>query len=140
MYNFVIAGRSTPDGLPSIWNFYPTELDAEATHVFESEKFQREYPAGSEVMSWDDFEKLQKTFWLDQPILEITSENWYDALGALPPLKWHTTPDGVELFLMSEFTSGNYTAQYAQFNDRYFVKTVDAFDPNTWMALSCLPL
>ena len=129
---FVIAGRRSPGCLPSIWNFYPDRDAAETALASGTTKFAQEYPAGAFVMKWGDFEKLQREFWVNSPLLEITERQWWDALEVLPPLKWHTE-DGVEKFLMSEFTTGNFTAQYAALNDRYFVKTVDAFDKASWI-------
>lgn len=54
-----------------------------------------------------------------KPWQEITEEQWLDNLEVLPPEKWKTV-NGVELFRMSEYTTGNITAHYARLGDRYF--------------------
>lgn len=54
-----------------------------------------------------------------RPWVEI-DEAAYDAmLGALPPEKWQTV-DGVNIFRMSEYLSGNITAHYARIAGRHF--------------------
>ena len=69
---------------------------------------------------------------MSQPVFEITKEQWWDALEVLPPMAWHTA-DEVERFLMSEFTTGSFTNQYARLGERYFVKTVNARDKSSWI-------
>lgn len=54
-----------------------------------------------------------------KPWREITEEQWWDALEVLPPEKWKTA-NGVEIFRMSEYTSGTVTEHYARLGDRYF--------------------
>ena len=54
-----------------------------------------------------------------KPWKEISEDAWMDALEVLPPQKWQTV-DGVELFRMSEYTTGSITAHYARSNGRYF--------------------
>lgn len=54
-----------------------------------------------------------------KPWREITKEQWWDMLGVLPPEKWQTV-SGVEIFRMSEYTSGTVTGHYARLGDRYF--------------------
>ena len=65
-----------------------------------------------------------------KPWTEITEDQWTDALEVLPPQKWRTV-DGVELFRMSEYTTGNITAHYARAGGRYFTanrRTSDAYE------------
>lgn len=54
-----------------------------------------------------------------KPWTEISEDAWTDALEVLPPQKWKTV-DGVELFRMSEYTTGNITTHYARIAGRCF--------------------
>lgn len=84
------------------------------------------------VMTMEEFNEFERNYYLSQELCEITEEDYNDALNVLPPLKWRTI-DGVEMFLMSEFTTGSYTLQYAIYNGKYYCKTVDAYDTSTWI-------
>ena len=87
-----------------------------------------------QVMMWNEFEKLQRDFYIGQPIKEITAEQFDEMLNVLPPLKWCTI-DGIEMFCMSEMYSGSYTNQYAhdKRTDKYYTKMVDYMDKTTWI-------
>ena len=50
---------------------------------------------------------------------EIDEERWNDMLCVLPPEKWQTV-DGVNLFRMCEYTTGNITTHFARCGGRYF--------------------
>lgn len=50
---------------------------------------------------------------------EINEDEWMDALECLPPQKWQTV-DGVNIFRMCEYTTGNITSHYARTEERYF--------------------
>ena len=54
-----------------------------------------------------------------KPWREITKEQWWEMLEVLPPEKWQKVA-GVEIFRMSEYTSGTVTGHYAMLGDRYF--------------------
>lgn len=84
------------------------------------------------VMSWNEFEQLQRNSYINQPLKETTEECFEDALNVLPPLKWCTI-DGVEMFCMSEMYTGTYTSQYAKYNGKYYIKMVDVTDKSTWI-------
>ena len=65
-----------------------------------------------------------------KPWTEITEDQWMDALEVLPPQKWQTV-NGVELFRMSEYTTGNITTHYARIGERCFCanrRTSDAYE------------
>ena len=100
------------------------------------EKFENYLKQAKEVdykiMAFEDFIKLEKSYYLDQPLQEITEDKYYDMLNVLPPLKW-TTIKGVEEFLISEMLSGTYTNQYANHNGKYYTKVVDAKNQDTWI-------
>lgn len=50
---------------------------------------------------------------------QISEEKWFEALECLPPMKWKTVDD-VELFQMSEMTTGDITGHYARYGEKYF--------------------
>jgi hypothetical protein len=54
-----------------------------------------------------------------KPWVEITSNEWYEALNCLPPEKWLTVK-GVNIFRMSEYYTGNITTHYARLGEKYF--------------------
>jgi len=54
-----------------------------------------------------------------KPWQEISEEKWRDMLEVLPPEKWQTVK-GVEIFRMSEYTSGNITGHFARLGECYF--------------------
>lgn len=102
----------------------------------EVEKFQ-EYlkeclKVNYKIMTLKEFDELQKKYYLDSPMQEITEDQYNDMLDVLPPLKW-TTIQGVEEFLISEMLSGTYTNQYAKCNGKYYTKVVDSMDKSTWI-------
>lgn len=51
--------------------------------------------------------------------VEISEDDYMDALECLPPQKWQTV-DGVNFFQMSEHTTGNITAHYAVHKGKYY--------------------
>jgi hypothetical protein len=60
---------------------------------------------------------------------EITEEQWFDALGQLPPLSWNSDEYGfTQRFFCMEFQWGTQTDCYVKVHDKYFAKTVDYYD------------
>jgi len=66
---------------------------------------------------------------------EISEQEYYNMLEMLPPLKWGNN-GGISSFFMSEFLTGSITSQYAECGDKYYTKTVDINDSNTWIQTS----
>ena len=95
----------------------------------QAEKAER---AVYEVMTFDEYLQKQREEVLSLPVQESTEEEFFEQLGVLPPF-CHGTLGGMELFCMSEFDFGPYTAQYARDGDKYYFATVDAFDQSTWI-------
>lgn len=95
----------------------------------QAEKAER---AVFEVMTFDEYLQKQREEVLSLPVQESTEEEFFEQLGVLPPF-CHGTLGGMELFCMSEFDFGPYTAQYAKDGDKYYFATVDAFDQSTWI-------
>lgn len=77
---------------------------------------------GLEVMPYDMAAPMMEAARIAEyckPWREITKEQWWDALEVLPPEKWQKVA-GVEIFRMSEYTSGTVTGHYARLGGRYF--------------------
>lgn len=87
-----------------------------------------------EIMTWEQFSKLEREALLGDPIQRVTEEDFNDALDVLPPLRWETH-NGVNEFCMSEMWTGTYTTQYAHVlgTDEYYCKMVDCRDRSTWI-------
>lgn len=125
---FVLAcfrsGRS-----PTMWNFYRSLEEAQAQAATVSAKEGETY----EPMTWAEYAQRERQHILSAAPVEITAERFYDMLDCLPPMNWehHGT---WQRFLMSEFETGPYTAQYMQVGDRYFQKIVHHKDRSTWMS------
>lgn len=85
------------------------------------------------ICSRDEYFKMQREKWLSKKAIPVTKEKFYEMLDILPPMNWCTI-DGIEMFCMSEFTSGVYTSQYAKDGlGNYYCATVDAYDKSTWI-------
>jgi hypothetical protein len=89
--------------------------------------------AGAQVMTYDDYAAQHDARYLDAPPQVITADDFEEALGCLPPMQWHTTPDGVNVFCMSEFTSGRITTQYGRRNGAYRMRSVRFGDRSTYL-------
>ena len=81
---------------------------------------------------WLDFEREKL---LTPEMVEITKQDYENALNVLPPRNWHTR-NNIEEFCSREMYSGTYTTQYAfqRVTGRYFVKMVDCADSSTWLS------
>ena len=97
-----------------------------------SNRIEKEKNRIYKIVTFKEFEKLEREYYINKPLHEISDEEYNDALNVLPPLKWCTIR-GVEEFLMSEFYTGVYTTQYAKCNNKYYCKMVDAYDQTTWI-------
>jgi hypothetical protein len=67
-----------------------------------------------------------------KPPVEITEEQWNDALCVLPPLHWvrgvHT-----ESFKCCEFTTGRFTACYVRIGQQYWTMTRNGGTAHEWL-------
>lgn len=66
---------------------------------------------------------------------KISKEDWWEMFEILPPMNWCRQQEGLEIFFMSEFFSGNITSEYARDGDNYFTKNVLYNDQKTWISL-----
>jgi hypothetical protein len=100
------------------------------------EMYENYYKAALEkeykVMTWDEFQKARRDFYIDRPLEEVTEDQYNEMLNILPPLKWCTI-DGIEMFCISEMYDDVYTNQYARYKDKYYTKLVDIIDQSTWI-------
>jgi len=110
------------------WDKNRTQYPCETFENYYTNALTQEY----KIMTWDEFETLQKDYYVGQPLAETTEESFEDMLNVLPPLKWCTI-NGVEMFCISEMLTGAYTSQYAKCNEKYYTKIVDVTDKNTWI-------
>ena len=84
------------------------------------------------IIKLSEFEDMEKKYYLDKPIIEISQEEWEEMLNILPPLKW-VTINNVNEFLLSEALNKWYRYQYARKNGKYYTKIVDSLDKSTWI-------
>jgi len=110
------------------WDKNRKQYPCEAYENYYKSALEKEY----KVMTWNEYEKMQRDFYLNRPLEETTEERFDDMLNVLPPMKWCTI-DGVEMFCMSEMYTGTYTNQYARHNGKYYTKLVDITDRSTWI-------
>ena len=84
------------------------------------------------IMTYDEFIILEKKFYTDREVTEITKEEYEEALNVLPPIL-PCTINGGDMFCMSEFYTSTFTEQYAKKGSKYYCKMVDVKDKNTWI-------
>lgn len=96
--------------------------------------YERESHTEYKAMSVKEFQKLERTSILENPLEEITEECFQEMLDILPPL-CYVEHKGVVMFCMSEFYTGSYTMQYAKEkkSGKYYRKLVDFKDKSTWI-------
>lgn len=112
------------------WDKNRKQYPCEQFENYYKQAINKEY----QVMTHNDYKKLEKEYYINKPIAETTEENFYDMLNVLPPIKW-VTINNIEMFCMSEMYTGVYTSQYAydKINNKYYTKMVDITDKNTWI-------
>lgn len=84
------------------------------------------------VMRYDEYALKKEEHYLERLMVEITSEQYEEALNVLPPLR-HGINEGIKGFFMVEFTDGPYTQQYACIGGKYYTKLVNYHRPATWI-------
>ena len=110
------------------WDKNRKEYPCEQYETYYKGALQAEY----KILTWNEFAKLKKAYYITDDLAEITADRYDEMLNVLPPLKWRTVK-GVEMFCISEMTSGTYTSQYARYDGKYYTKTVDVMDESTWI-------
>lgn len=86
------------------------------------------------VLSSDEFQAKVREHFLSKPIREITSENFFKALNALPPVNW-VMYDDFEMFHISEADYSVYHTQYYRDKktNKCFTCVSDVYDKSTWI-------
>lgn len=86
-----------------------------------------------QVMTYNEYIQLERNYYINRPLEEITAERFNEMLNVLPPLKW-CTKHNVEMFCISEMLTGTYTSQYMYnlVTGKYYHKIVDIKDQSTW--------
>lgn len=80
-------------------------------------------------MASDLIDEEQSNYYTAQGWEEVTEEDYWDMLECLPPYGY-VTQGRLSGFLMSEFTSGNFTGCYVKdkVTGKYYCTTVDAYN------------
>lgn len=128
MSNFVII----EEGAEWPWTLAETEQAANEKLAALKAEHPTQWATGR-IVSYEVFQAEHDARYLNAPVREITAEEFDEMLGVLPPLQWHTTPDGVNVFCISEFTSGRITAQYGRRNNAYRARYVSYGDRSTYL-------
>lgn len=85
-----------------------------------------------EVMTLGQYDAAERTYYLSQPLTEITPERFDDMLNILPPVAWQHR-DGVERFIISEAEQGYFHMQFAKRGERCFCRPVHVREQATWI-------
>jgi len=127
--NWIIAcGRS-------IWSFYPTALAAREDFDRAKEHYQRfDDPNPCGIMRYDEFTEYEAYFYANEPLVEITEEQWDDMFECMPPLQWCMLGEPrFARFFCAEAYSGIYHSEYLRRGGKYYTKIVNILDPNTYI-------
>ena len=122
MKDFLVVNKETL----SVWNYYNTKEEAEKVMI------EKEEEGYNVIMSYTEFQELQKKEYCSNTT-EITEKEFFEAFECLPPLKYTKLGDGDFYFLMSEYLTGDITAQYLKKDEEYFVKNVVVGDSTTYI-------
>jgi hypothetical protein len=90
---------------------------------------------GAQLMGYEEFTRLHDFYWTTEPI-EITEDEYTDALECLPPVAWKMTAEG-DSFKMSERLSGSITGIYARIGSRFFCFNANIRTPHDWIIAKC---
>lgn len=84
-----------------------------------------------EIMTYSEYMERKRGFYLNQPIQEVSSEDWDSIYNAMPNAK-KCSIDQVKL-ITEESLDDIYAIQYASYGYRYYTKIVDGSDETTWL-------
>lgn len=132
---YVIYNKAKPN---TIWNIYGSKERAEEVlNDLKTSKIRSCLDTGYDTVgTFDEFLELQEKYnreTLLTPAEQISPDEFYEALGALPPENWQN--DSFEHFRMMEYYTADYTKQYARFGDIYIEKMIKVSDPTTWITI-----
>ena len=136
--NFVLADLGGKGKNPTVWNLYPSLEKAEEARQQMLKKDHDDNKYFSErnykAMSFDEYTKKHKEFYLKGNPKKITEEKYYDMLNCLPPKRFFNY-EKFQTFMMSEMLAGTITAQYLhdKKKNEYWEVNVDIKDQNTFL-------
>jgi len=110
----------------SVWNYYSTREEAEKVMI------EKEEEGYNVIMSYTEFQELQKKEYCSNTT-EITEKEFFEVFECLPPLQYTKLSDDDFYFLMSEYLTGDITAQYLKKDGCYYVKNVVVGDSTTYI-------
>ena len=122
---------------PSLYDYASNAVDALRKAVAANQYERRHQREGEPFRNWSimseaSFLSAFRAHYLSKPLVEITADDFHEALGCLPPVAWEHR-DGVERFIVSEAEAGTFHSQFAECNGRYFRRMVDIKDRSTWI-------
>lgn len=92
----------------------------------------KDYGVPCRIMDLDRWIELRQTKAVNVPPIEITEEEYEEALNCLPPMQWERESN-ISRFCMSEFTFASVTQQYSKYKGRYYTKPVIYRRRNTYI-------
>lgn len=106
-----------------------TYPNAEQFKIYLEEEKNKQY----KIMTYGEFLQMERDYYINLPLTEITEDKFFEMLYVLPPIKWKTI-DNIEMFCMSEMLTGCYTSQYLHDRNanKFYHKIVDITDKKTW--------
>lgn len=89
---------------------------------------------GFDAVTWEEYEKRQRTKYLSDDPKEITSEEYEDYLNVLPPMEWIMN-ERYSMFFVSECYTMTYYRQclYDKETGKYYSTLADLYDKSTWI-------
>jgi hypothetical protein len=102
------------------------------------EQVRLRYGPGVVVMNTDEAWTDHENAFRSAPV-EITEEQFWDALEVLPPCRWRRSP-GAESFHMSEHTTGCISSIYVRIGDYYYTFADDVALTHEERVAKCMPL
>lgn len=149
IYAFTVSGWPTPRTAEEVLNAArksTAESIQRITQIIESGDYEsdrgywesrlaQEKARSYAVMTYGEWLDFEREKLLTPEMVEITKQDYENALNVLPPRNWHTR-NNIEEFCSREMYSGTYTTQYAfqLVTGRYFAKMVDCADSSTWLS------
>ena len=141
VYDFLRDGETEKDLLSRANQSRQRDIDSWSAHCkdYPDTKSFKEYLLQAEkkqykVMDFEEFRKMERDFYINEELKEVTEENFEEMFEILPPLKFCTRAN-VEMFCMCEMLTGTYTSQYAHnlVTGKFYTKIVDCKDESTWI-------
>lgn len=101
------------------------------------EDVQRRYPGGVELVSEEDFARMQdewlKEQYTSKPPREVSEDHYYHMRGVVMPLKVGSGAHGDHWFICGEIITASIATMHAHRGDKYLAKEVDINDKSTWI-------